>query len=203
MPDIFGQQCSNVELKVVWPGLACWFGPGRTQRLEYREQSHMYDNTYLGSKSLSGLVLLAVVISLCAVSCKQSEQKFDSSQALAEYQDQQMNRWSKDALVDNATFQTPTAQQTVAFPVGPTTGGQRFTVQDVQDFLPDPLDAGISDTVRPSQVKLSLQDCIRRALENSLAFASMGITRRSVPPMYWLPRRDSMRFISSSHSTIR
>lgn len=164
----------------------------------------MYDNTYLGSKSLSGLVLLAVVISLCAVSCKQSEQKFDSSQALAEYQDQQMNRWSKDALVDNATFQTPTAQQTVAFPVGPTTGGQRFTVQDVQDFLPDPLDAGISDTVRPSQVKLSLQDCIRRALENSLAIRIDGYNPAisATDVLAAEARFDALYFLQSQYNKV-
>ena len=157
-------------------GLAGAAGSGLVEQRDWNTGSrrHLHDNTYPGSKGLPGLVLLAVAISLSAVSCKQSEQKFDSSQTLAEYQDQQMQRWSKDALVDNATFQAPAVEQPAAFPVGPTTRGHRFTVEDVQRLLKDPLDVDIPDTARPSQVKLSLQDCIRRALENSLAIQIDG-----------------------------
>ncbi len=67
-----------------------------------------------------------------------------------------------------ATATTSTA------PVGPVMGPVSFSSKEVIRYTPDPEDVGLKDIWRPKRVKLSLQDCVSRALANNFRIKTEG-----------------------------
>jgi outer membrane protein TolC len=74
-------------------------------------------------------------------------------------------------VVDQAVKSTTQAS---SVPVGPASGNVSFSSDEVKRYLPDPIEAKVKDIARTKQVRLSLQGCVARLLDNSFKIKTEG-----------------------------
>ncbi len=123
-------------------------------------------------KQLAGLLVMSGIALVLAIGCEDRTQGVTQSGAIQMAQSSPID--STAILEKVALEQAIAATQPSTAPVGPTSGAISFSSKDVRKYTPDPEEVGLKDIARAKQVKLSLQDCVARALANNFKIKTEG-----------------------------